>query len=148
MSASNEGNAEEQLCISAVRLLLRHTLPSNLKWISNPEFKIQFHHESLEPAHVACSFHARAHADSLLLEPAIKLLDLASFMAKLLLSDFSSFEIQERNLLGARVMVQTSNQHVRLPFSEPGAIAIAKFTQVEGADIVRKSSQSKRGFAF
>jgi hypothetical protein len=33
-----------------------------------------------------------------------------------------------------------NNQHVRLLFSEPGAIAIAKFTQVEGADIVLKST--------
>jgi hypothetical protein len=40
------------------------------------------------------------------------------------------------------VIVQTYNQHVRLLFSEPGAIAIAKFTQVEGADIVMKSTGS------
>ena len=104
--------------------------------------QIQFHHESLEPARVACSFHAHAHADSLLLEPAIKLLDLASLMVKLSLSGFSTFEIQERNLLSARVIVQTYNQHARLLFSEPGAIAIAKFTQVEGVDIVMKSTRS------
>jgi hypothetical protein len=53
-----------------------------------------------------------------------------------------SFEIQQRDLLNARVIVQTYNQHVRLLFSEPGAIAIAKFTQVEGADIVMKSTGS------
>src|SRR5690348_1140723 len=39
-------------------------------------------------------------------------------------------------------IVQTYNQHVRLLFSDPGAIAIAKFTQVEGADIVMKSTCS------
>jgi hypothetical protein len=75
-----------------------------------------------------------------LLEPAIKLLDLPSVVIKLALSCLSSFEIQERDLLSARVIVQTYNQHVRLLFSEPGAIAIAKFTQVEGADIVMKST--------
>jgi len=45
------------------------------------------------------------------------------------------------------VIVQTYNQHVRLLFSEPGAIAIAKFTQVEGADIVMKSTGSGHGSA-
>src|SRR5258708_27200474 len=105
---------EQQVRISTIRLLLPYPLPSNLDWVTNPKFESKFRHESLEPACAARSLHAHAHTDSALLQFTIKLLHLAFVMVKLAFSGLSSFEIDKRNFLNARVIVQTHNQHIRV----------------------------------
>jgi len=61
-------------------------------------------------------------------------------MVKPPLTALARSRVDERNLLEARVIVATYNQHVRLLSPEPfGGLAIAKVYSGVGADIVRKS---------
>jgi hypothetical protein len=61
-------------------------------------------------------------------------------MVQPLLTVLAGRGVDKRNLLEARVVITTYNQHVRLLSPEPfGGLAITKVYSGVGADIVRKS---------
>jgi hypothetical protein len=62
-----------------------------------------------------------------------------SVHARWLLTKFSRLRIRERNLLNARVVVTTYNQHIGSFLPSLGLVGTTKSTQVQGADIVMKS---------
>src|SRR5215469_7407229 len=101
------------LCILAIRLRFASSLSSDHSRIPHPQLDIQFLQEPLEPARMPTGFHAHAHLFSLAREVAIKLFrSRAVFQA--LLSAISRFGIHKRNLLEARVIIGTYNDHCRL----------------------------------
>lgn len=56
---------QQELSILTVRLLLPHSLGSDLGWVSNAQFETQFRQLPLEPACMPGGFHLHSHADSL-----------------------------------------------------------------------------------
>src|SRR6185437_12643863 len=53
--------AQDQLRILSIRLLLAHAFGANLGCISDPQLKLQLADQALEPARVAAGFHSHAH---------------------------------------------------------------------------------------
>jgi hypothetical protein len=60
------------------------------------------------------------------------------------LTQFSRLRIHERNLLNARVVIATYNQHIGSFPPSLGLVGTTKSTQVQGADIVMKSFACNR----
>src|SRR5580765_2648508 len=86
-------------------------------------------------------FHAYAHFVSGFCPSAIKLLGLFPVLQSSFL-DFPRLDIDERNLLEARVIITTYNQHVRLLSPEPWLVGTTKVYSGLGADIVMESLHS------
>src|SRR5579863_1549486 len=127
------------LCILAIRLLLAFPLPSDLGGIPDPQLEVQFRQQSLEPARMPTGFHAQAHLLSLGREIAVELLRSLRVLQSPLLQ-FPRFGIHKSNLLKGRVVICSYNDHRSAPFSRAFWLAsTAKFTRVQGADIVMES---------
>src|SRR5712691_7561796 len=62
------------LRILAIRLLLAFSLPSDLGGVPDPQLKVQFRQQSLEPARMPAGFHPHAHFHSLGRELTVELL--------------------------------------------------------------------------
>src|SRR5258708_18267224 len=90
---------------------------------------------------MAPRFHAHAHLGSCRCQSAIELLGLFPVPQSSLLQ-FPAFSIDKRNLLEARVIVTTYNQHVRLLSPEPWLVGTTKVYSGLGADIVMESLRS------
>src|SRR5258707_15315118 len=90
---------------------------------------------------MATRFHAHAHLGSCRCQSAIELLGLFPVPQSSLLQ-FPAFSIDKRNLLEARVIVTTYNQHVRLLSPEPWLVGTTKVYSGLGADIVMESLHS------
>src|SRR5215510_14076192 len=86
-------------------------------------------------------FHPHSHLHSLPCQIAIKLLRFLAMCQSSLLQ-FSSFPVQICNLLGARVIVTSYNQHVRLLSLGPWLVGTTKVYSGMGADIVMESLRS------
>src|SRR5215471_4692166 len=85
--------------------------------------------------------HPDPHLDSSLLQFAIKPFRFAVLVQQPSFAMLSSLVIDKRDFLETRVIIQSYNQHVRLLPPEPWLVfASTKFTQVDGADVVMKSS--------
>src|SRR5438309_2521686 len=65
---------ENMLSILAVRLMLAHSLGSDLGRIPNPQLDVQFCQQSLEPACVSTGFHPQTNGFSLAGKLAVELL--------------------------------------------------------------------------
>ncbi len=79
------------------------------------------------------------HADSSLLQIAVELLCFSPAVLESPLTEFSRLRIHERNLLNARVIIATYNQHIGSFLPSIGLVGTTKSTQLQGADIVMKS---------
>src|SRR5215475_2501289 len=90
-------------------------------------------------------FHPHSHLHSLPGQIAIKLLRFLAMCQSSLL-EFFSFRVQIRNLLGARVIVTSYNQHVRLLSLGPWLVGTTKVYSGTGADIVMLSITLKSPF--
>jgi hypothetical protein len=101
------------LRILSIRLLFASALTPYLSCITHPQLQLQLRQQSFEPACVATGFHPHTHLPPLCSQIAIKLLGLLAVHEPLLLH-LSGFCIDKSNLLKARVIVTTYNQHVRL----------------------------------
>src|SRR5258708_735784 len=84
--------------------------------------------------------HPHAHADSSLLQFSVELLSFTIAVIQLPFPALPSFLIHKSNLLTARVIIYSYNDHVRLLPPEPLVVMQPQSTRVEGADIVMKSS--------
>src|ERR1700730_7160600 len=103
------------LCILAIRLLLAYPPGSDLGSVADPELKLQLRQQSLEPARVPTGFHPHAHQLSLCRQITVELLRFLTVLQSLL-STISRFRIHKRNLLEARVVIASYNDHCPAPF--------------------------------
>src|SRR5947209_11922081 len=67
-------------------------------------------------------------------------------LSRILRVEATSVRIDKRNLLEARVIVTTTNDHVRLLSPEPWLVSATKVYSGVGADIVMESSHSLTPF--
>src|SRR5580704_2964841 len=120
---------QQQLRILPIRLLLTHSLRPDLRRVSDPQLELQVAQQTLEPARVSAGFHPHPYGQILLLEFSIKLLGF-SRVGQPTFTALAGFCVYKSNLLEARMIVTTYNQHVRLLSSEPfGWFAPPKFTR-------------------
>src|ERR1700730_4957711 len=108
--------AQNVLCILAIRLLLAFALPTDLSGVPDPQLKVQFRQQSLEPARMPTGFHPHAHLLSLGRELTVELLPCLRMLQSALLQ-FPGFGIHKRNLLKGRVVICSYNDHCSAPFS-------------------------------
>src|SRR2546425_5358808 len=102
---------ENMLTILAVRLMLAHSLGSDLGRIHKPQLDVQFCQQSLEPACVSTGLHPQTNGFSLAGKLAVELLRQLAMLQPLLFH-FSRFCIHIRNLLEARMVIASYNNHV------------------------------------
>src|SRR6266581_3608911 len=120
---------QQELRILAIRLLLAHSLGANLRCVPDPQLKLQLAQQTFKPACVSAGFHAHSYSQTSLLELAVELLGFFA-VHQPPFAAFAGFCVHECNLLEARMIVTTYNQHVRLLSSEPfGWFAPPKFTR-------------------
>src|SRR6266566_3898809 len=89
-------------------------------------------------------FHPNPHFFSAHLELAVELLRFLA-VPQFPLVPFTPVRIDKRNLLEARVIVTTYNDHVRLLSPEPWLASATKVYSGMGADIVMESLHSRPG---
>src|SRR5216684_47219 len=117
------------LCILAIRLLLAYSFGSDLGGIANPQLEVQFRQQSLEPARMPTGFYPHTHFHSWCCEVTVELFRFLRVLQSPL-SKFSSVGIHKRNLLEARVVVTSYNDHLRLLSPEPvGWFSTTNFTR-------------------
>src|SRR5258706_10625949 len=118
---------QQQLRILAIGLLLPHSLRANLRCVPDPQLKLQLDQQTLKPACVSAGFHPDTHLSCL--ERPVKLLGFLAVSQSPFVG-LAGFCVHKCNLLKARMIVTTYNQHVRLLSSEPfGWFAPPKFTR-------------------
>src|SRR5438445_5045369 len=89
-------------------------------------------------------FYPNPHFFSAHLELAVELLRFLA-VPQFPLVPFTTVRIDKRNLLEARVIVTTYNDHVRLLSPEPWLVSATKVYSGMGADIVMESLHSRPG---
>src|SRR6266566_1666792 len=89
-------------------------------------------------------FHPDTHFFSAHLQLAVELLRFLA-VPQFPLVPFTTVRIDKRNLLEARVIVTTYNDHVRLLSPEPWLASATKVYSGVGADIVMESLHSRSG---
>src|SRR5207237_8468376 len=87
-------------------------------------------------------FHPNPHFFSAHLELTVELLRFLA-VPQFPLVPFTTVRIDKRNLLEARVIVTTYNDHVRLLSPEPWLVSATKVYSGMGADIVMESFHSR-----
>src|SRR5207237_8852702 len=107
---------QNQLRIVTVRLLLAHPLATDLGRVPDPQLKVELCQQSLKPACVATGFHPYTHLQSLGCELTVELFRFLTVLQCPLLQ-FPSFGIHIRNLLEARVIIASYNDHCSAPSS-------------------------------
>src|SRR5215467_1620124 len=134
---------QEQLRILTIRLLLAHPFALNLGGISNPQLHAELLQQTLEPARVPTGLHSHSHRYVSLLYLAVEpFLFVGVIQASF--PNLPRFGIHVRNLLEARMIVTTYNQHVRLLSSEPfGWLAPPKSTRAWEPTLFMESFHSK-----
>src|ERR1700751_5586875 len=99
------------LRISPIRLLLPYSFRCDLSGVSRPQLEVQLCQETLEPPSVTTRFHPHPHLGPDLCQSAIELLGFFP-VPKAPLLHLPSLSIDQCDLLEARVIVTTYNQHV------------------------------------
>src|SRR5947207_6698862 len=115
---------QQQLRVLAIRLLLAYSFRAHRGCVADPQFKLQFVQQTLEPARVPAGFHAYPHGHAALAELVVELLGLF-LVSQAGFAEFASIGVHIGNLLEARVIVTTYNDHVRLLSPEPFWLAFA-----------------------
>ena len=111
---------------------------------ADPQLNLQLVQQTLEPARVSAGFHAHAHCHGALAEFAVELLGLF-LVPQACFAQFARVAVYVRNLLEARVLVTSYNDHVRLLFSRAFLVGFSthQLYSGRGADIVMESLHSK-----
>ena len=139
---------QQQLRILPIRLLLAHSLRPDLRRVSDPQLELQVAQQTLEPARVSAGFHPHPHGQILLLEFSVKRFGL-SRVGQPTFTALAGFCVYKSNLLEARMIVTTYNQHVRLLSSEPfGWFAPPKSTRAWEPTLFMESLRSLTWAAF
>src|SRR5664279_834353 len=105
--------AQNQLRILAIRLLLTHPFRVDRRGISDPQLKPQLREHSLKPACMPARFHPHTNLHSLCAEITVELLRFLAVPQSPLLQ-FPGLGIYKSDLLKARVIITTYNHHIRL----------------------------------
>src|ERR1035437_4947092 len=121
---------QNQLRILAIRLLLAYSLRIDLGGVSDPQLKLQLGEQSFKPARMPARFHPHTHLHPLCRELTVKLLRFLTVLQSPLLQ-FPSLGIHKSNLLEARVVIASYNDHCSAPFSRAFLVGLAppKFTR-------------------
>src|SRR5262249_15410122 len=116
--------AQQQPGISPIRLRLAYPLGFNLRRVADPQLKVQLRQQSFKPACMSTGFHPHSHLHCLRRQLSVKLF---RFLAVLQPPFFilSGLGIHKRNLLEARVIIASYNDHCPAPFSEPSWLVLA-----------------------
>src|SRR5215469_9827289 len=140
-----EQQVQNVQCILPIRLGFPSSLRSDHSRIPHLQLDIKFLQESLEPARMRTGFHAHAHLFSLGRKAAIKpFRPLAVFQA--LLSAISCFGVHKRNLLEARVIIASYNDHCRLLSTRAlWLVGATKFTRVQEPALLWNQLHSSSG---
>src|SRR5579871_1566486 len=104
---------QNMLRILPIRLLFAPASASYLGRIAHPQLELQLCQQSFEPACVPAGLHSYTHLLTCHRQGTIELLGSLSVIQSLF-SKLSGFCIDKSNLLKARVIITTYNQHVRL----------------------------------
>src|SRR5215469_8219122 len=107
--------AQQQPCIFSICLRLAYPLGFNLRRIADPQLKVQLRQQSFKPACMPTGFHPHTHLHSMCRQLAVKLLRFLGVL-QLQLPVISRFGIHKRNLLKARVIICSYNDHCPAPF--------------------------------
>src|SRR6516162_6943667 len=107
-----------ELRILPIGLLLAHPLRADLGSVADPQLELQIVQQTLEPARVSAGFHAYPHDLAVLAHFAVELLGFFRVFQPAL-THFARVGAYESNLLEARVIVTTYNDHLRLLSPEP-----------------------------
>ena len=99
------------LGILAIGFLFAYPLGADLGGVPDPQLDVQLCQQSFKPACVSTGFHPHAHFHSLGRQVTVKLLRYFR-MRQSPLSQFPSFGIHKSNLLEARMIITTYNNHV------------------------------------
>src|SRR5579859_3134511 len=108
--------AQNVLCILAIGLLLAFALPGDLGGVPDPQLEVQFRQQSFEPARMSTGFHPHTHRRSLGRQITVEFLRFLAVLQSPLLQ-FPSFGIHKSNLLEARVVIASYNDHRSAPLS-------------------------------
>src|SRR5579864_550465 len=109
---------QQQLRVLAIRLLLPDPLRAHRGCVADPQLKLQFVQQTLEPASMPTGFHADTYLHAAAFELVVELLGFLAVSQPALLQ-LPTVGVQPSNLLEARVIVTTYNDHVRLLSPEP-----------------------------
>src|SRR5215831_2826465 len=101
------------LRILSIRFLLAPALTLYLGGVAHRQLELQLRQQTFEPPCMTTGFHPYAHLPSLCRQIAIKLLGFLAVLQPSLLH-LPGLCIDKSNLLKARVIITTYNQHVRL----------------------------------
>src|SRR5512144_644 len=130
--------SQKELRILSIRLLLPYSFGSNLRRIPDPQLELQFRQQALKPSRLSTGFHPYSNPARLFLHSAIELLGFLA-MSQSALLQLARFRLYVCDLLEARVIVTSYNQHVRLLSPEPWLVSTTKAYSGLGADIVMES---------
>jgi hypothetical protein len=127
---------QNQLRVLPICLLLSHSSGSDFCRISDPQLEVQLREQSFKPARLSTGFHPHTHLLSR--ELAIKLFRFLAVLQSPFLQ-LPTLRIHKRNLLKARVVICSYNDHVRLLSPSPLVGFTTKVHSGIGADIVMES---------
>src|ERR1700730_15227582 len=102
---------QNMLRILPICLLLAFALPSDLGGVADPQLKVQFRQQSLEPARMSTGLHPHAHVHALGRQVTVEFLRCLAMLQSPLLQ-FPSLGIHKSNLLKARMIITPYNNHV------------------------------------
>jgi len=119
-----EQQAQNQLRILAIRLLLPYSLGTDLGRVSNPQLNLQLGQQSFEPARVSTGLHTHTHLLPACSNSAIELLRLFAMREPFFL-ELSGVSIHRSNLLKLGVEIYSYNDHCSAPFSRACWLASA-----------------------
>jgi hypothetical protein len=108
--------AQNQLRVLAIRLLLPHSLRADLGRIPNPQLKLQLSQQPFKPTSVPTRFHPYTHFEFLRSQIAIELFRVLAMLQPPFLQ-LTRVCIDKRNLLEARMVIRSYNDHRSAPFS-------------------------------
>src|SRR5215469_666701 len=139
--------AQQQPGIFSIRLRLAYPLAFNLRRVADPQLKVQLRQQSFKPACMSTGFHTHSHLHSLCRQVSVKLF---RFLAVLQPPFFirSGLGIHKRNLLEARVIIASYNDHCPAPFSEPTWLVLAPPSLLGASEPALLWDQFRSNFDF
>src|SRR6266853_847781 len=108
--------SQYQLRILAIRLLLAYPLRTDLGCVPDPQLTLQFCEQPFKPARMPARLHPHSHLPSLCRQITVELLRFLAVLQSPLLQ-FPGLGIYKSDLLKARVIIASYNDHCSAPLS-------------------------------
>src|SRR5215469_16255552 len=129
----------QESSILAISHLSADARSLDLRRVSDPELETQFRHEPFEPARMSGGLDPHSHGGSLLLQIAVEFFRFSRTVLQYPFQILSTFCVNARNVLLARVIIASYNPHVGSFLPSLGLDSATKFTRSTGAGIVMES---------